>query len=514
MSPRKKRSRVSNEQNRIRETFLEKKSKHDHNGSDVLPLDFSTPRAVFESLIRPITFDNFFSVYWEKKPLLLNRSDSVSEFAKYGKKLFSKAIFEQILTIDNLQFATDVNVVKFISAEKRRENLNGKGRVSLAKFHRLFNQSKGTMQIHQPQRFQDELWRILESLESFFGCLVGANVYITPPGSQGLPPHHDDVEVFILQLEGQKHWRLYKPLVELPQEYSGDLSENEIGSPMMDFILKPGDLLYFPRGTIHQADTVLNEYDGYSTHITISTYQCHTWSDYLLSVFPSLLENAIAEDVSFRKGLPTNFLGSSNPYQSMKPNSVIEHLLRKIKYEKYIPPCSMVEDFMKNRLPPYGMNSSELQEELLNGRPPTLSSKIQLAFADHICYLVKKDFCMDDSDEESVETDDEVSDNCDKNGLNQISENEGSKQMLFVYSSLFNERKTHMMGSGKGIKFEHGCQALKFPPSYVQGLNFLKANSDRGITASEIPLDSSGDIECLIRGLWSSHLLEVQSSKS
>lgn len=44
-------------------------------------------------------------------------------------------------------------------------------------------------------RSQDELWRVQERLECFFGSLVGSNVYITPEDSQGLPPHYDDVEV-------------------------------------------------------------------------------------------------------------------------------------------------------------------------------------------------------------------------------------------------------------------------------------------------------------------------------
>jgi lysine-specific demethylase/histidyl-hydroxylase NO66 len=30
--------------------------------------------------------------------------------------------------------------------------------------------------------------------------MVGANVYLTPPGTQGFAPHWDDVEVFMLQL--------------------------------------------------------------------------------------------------------------------------------------------------------------------------------------------------------------------------------------------------------------------------------------------------------------------------
>lgn len=33
---------------------------------------------------------------------------------------------------------------------------------------------------------------------------------------------------------------------------AGNFSEDEIGEPMLDVILEAGDLLYFPRGLIHQ----------------------------------------------------------------------------------------------------------------------------------------------------------------------------------------------------------------------------------------------------------------------
>ena len=40
--------------------------------------------------------------------------------------------------------------------------------------------------------------------------------YLTPPGTQGFAPHYDDIEAFILQLEGKKHWKLYNPRFSSP----------------------------------------------------------------------------------------------------------------------------------------------------------------------------------------------------------------------------------------------------------------------------------------------------------
>lgn len=48
-------------------------------------------------------------------------------------------------------------------------------------------------------------------LQEYFGCFVGANAYLTPPNSQGFAPHYDDIEAFVLQIEGSKNWKVYKP---------------------------------------------------------------------------------------------------------------------------------------------------------------------------------------------------------------------------------------------------------------------------------------------------------------
>lgn len=55
---------------------------------------------------------------------------------------------------------------------------------------------------------------MLGTLELFFRTAVGCNAYLTPPGRQGFAPHSDDIDAFILQLEGSKRWDLF-PLHEL-----------------------------------------------------------------------------------------------------------------------------------------------------------------------------------------------------------------------------------------------------------------------------------------------------------
>ena len=56
-------------------------------------------------------------------------------------------------------------------------------------------------------------------------CFASTLRYLTPAGTQGFAPHYDDIEVFVIQLEGKKHWRLYKPRNEnetLPRFSSGE----------------------------------------------------------------------------------------------------------------------------------------------------------------------------------------------------------------------------------------------------------------------------------------------------
>ena len=130
------------------------------------------------------------------------------------------------------------------------------------------------------------------SLEDTLGHPAQANAYYTPRSAQGLPVHHDTHDVFVLQLAGEKRWLVYEPALELPlkdQRYSAELGRP--GEVVEDRVLRPGDMLYLPRGWLHEALTS----DSDSLHLTIGI-NVVTWLD----AFKAALEE-LGDDVRFRR---------------------------------------------------------------------------------------------------------------------------------------------------------------------------------------------------------------------
>ena len=82
----------------------------------------------------------------------------------------------------------------------------------------------------------------------------------------GLAPHFDDHDAFILQLEGSKEWRLYGFAAEQPlRGRHFDIDASLLGEPSQTLCLEAGDLLYVPRGLVHQAHAT----DTSSLHLTL-----------------------------------------------------------------------------------------------------------------------------------------------------------------------------------------------------------------------------------------------------
>lgn len=139
------------------------------------------------------------------------------------------------------------------------------------------------------------------TLQEYFQCMIDSNVYLTSKNSEGYAPRYDDIEIFVLQIEGKKHWRVYKPLHRSNILSRESKNADPVGEPALDVVLKAGDLLYIPRGFIHEATNIA---DSHSLHLTLSMYRKQTFGDLLEILLPMALKEAISENVTLRKGLP------------------------------------------------------------------------------------------------------------------------------------------------------------------------------------------------------------------
>ncbi len=131
-----------------------------------------------------------------------------------------------------------------------------------------------TVVLQALHRTHAPLARFAADLATDLGHPVQVNAYVTPPQSQGFSSHYDVHDVFVLQVAGEKRWRLHAPVVVDPlrdepwTDHRQAVEARSAEQPYLDAVLRPGDALYLPRGWLHAA-TALGEV---SAHLTVGVH--------------------------------------------------------------------------------------------------------------------------------------------------------------------------------------------------------------------------------------------------
>ena len=134
---------------------------------------------------------------------------------------------------------------------------------------------EGASLVLQGLQFTDPaLGRLSNNLALDLDHPVQVNAYLSPAASRGLDVHFDYHDVLIVQLAGTKRWRVWQrlertrwPVRGAPGLAAPTLEElgQELGDPVLDRTLQPGDCVHIPRGCPHAPETV----DDESAHLTI-----------------------------------------------------------------------------------------------------------------------------------------------------------------------------------------------------------------------------------------------------
>lgn len=257
--------------------------------------------AALSRLLGHTCVEDFATAYWGRRP---HRSSigAVDD-------LFSSAAVDELISVRGLR-APFLRVAKDGRTFGDRQFTSGGGvgaavadQVNDDLIWRHF-EAGATLVLQGLHRTWEPILRFTQDLAADLGHPCQVNAYITPPQSTGFSDHYDVHDVFVIQIEGEKRWRIREPVWPVPlRDQPWDQRKDAVAAaadqePLDEFVLRPGDVLYLPRGFLHSA-TALGDV---SIHLTIGVHQ---WTRHHLA--EELLTGALrrlAADEGMRGSLP------------------------------------------------------------------------------------------------------------------------------------------------------------------------------------------------------------------
>jgi ribosomal protein L16 Arg81 hydroxylase len=254
----------------------------------------------FADFIAPFDPVEFRTQYYGKKPLHIRRQ------GQSGESPLPWARFNEVLALTPY-WNEDTLRVYFKDRLALRENYcdvtrtgdRAKALIDPRKVKALIGLGASLVANHI-HRVCPEVAAISQMFQREFAAESGANVYCSFKQVQAFSTHFDLHDVFALQTEGEKLWHVYasradNPIAPLPPGEEGAkwLVESR-GRLLMEVLMRPGDILYLPRGQYHDAITGAEA----SLHVTHWVKPATG-----LSIF-KLLESALESESEFRAYLP------------------------------------------------------------------------------------------------------------------------------------------------------------------------------------------------------------------
>ena len=271
--------------------------------------------------------DQFAREYWGQEPLRSPAADLPGGFTELlDADAIDELVSQRGLRTPFLRVARDGTTL----ADKAFTAPGGVGagiadQVSDDRLVRLFADGS-TLVLQALHRVWPPILEFCQKLAAETGHPVQANAYVTPPQNQGFSAHYDVHDVFVLQLEGEKRWRIHRPVLASPlrdqpwNDRRADIEKRAEEAPLMETLLKPGDCLYLPRGYLHAATAL----GGVSTHLTIGI---HVWTRF--AMVQQLVHQALAalaDDPVMRVSLPLG-VDVSDPSEMRQDFDVVAAVL-------------------------------------------------------------------------------------------------------------------------------------------------------------------------------------------
>jgi hypothetical protein len=258
-------------------------------------------------VLAPTTADEFFANHFERAPLHVSRNDP-----EYFAAVYGTADVEAALVVgarEPEQFALvraggEPVTLADVTLERPgvRWRATGKASRTFLDPHKVaaYLEQGYTLIIKDAALFSASLQRFSNRLQHGLRSYAQTNVYLTPARAQGFEVHHDTHDTLTLQLAGEKTWRVYAPLIELPLESQPFHSGTKVPNLrlLQTVRLCPGDTLYLPRGFPHEASSD----ESTSLHATFALMPAR-----VIDVLEIAIKLAADADVELRRTFPPSW---------------------------------------------------------------------------------------------------------------------------------------------------------------------------------------------------------------
>lgn len=211
------------------------------------------------SLLSPASEKSFFEHFVSKSRMHVQSDDRRRAESLLPWDSINRLLESDVLPGNNLKL---VRANRVIPPIMYRES-DAANRIDVRAFHSLLPQGVSIV-IDLIDDYVPQLARLADSIERRLAHKVWINCYISCGPGKAFKPHWDNHDVIIVQVHGSKRWRSFGVPDPPPNRKHRD------GDPVPTAIvwegaMSAGDILYLPRGEVHEADLEA----GDSAHLTI-----------------------------------------------------------------------------------------------------------------------------------------------------------------------------------------------------------------------------------------------------
>ena len=202
--------------------------------------------------------DNFYSnhfgkKYLHKKKLIKNVNDIVSleilDDMLSKSNIWNKYNFLMMLDQKKISYNDYSSLSIDVSGNTNRPNVN--------KVQKLVSKGASII-LNDIEKYNSNLLKIADELQTLTHGRCQGNLYFSMASHKAFGPHFDLHDVFAIHFEGEKIWNIYENIEDTPINHPAFVISPEervkrAGKLIDQVTLKPGDLLYIPRGQYHDA---------------------------------------------------------------------------------------------------------------------------------------------------------------------------------------------------------------------------------------------------------------------